>query len=132
MKPQQEVSNIAGANASSDLLDQPSPRIEQDVKLDRLNRHSDELLIILGGNIKQMRLKQFVRRAWMANEIDEEGAEQIVADSFLREQIVGVEQIPGMLAIERSSDLAGIEVGEGDELDFGESESLFDGLADSA
>ncbi len=62
----------------------------------------------------------------MVDEIDQERVEEIVADPFLGEQEVNVEQVAGVLATERGRDLPGIQVGLGHELHLGEAEAILD------
>ena len=46
-------------------------------------------------------------------------------DALVGEQVPHVEQIARMLAVERRDDLAGIEVGKANDLDFRKAELLF-------
>jgi hypothetical protein len=58
----------------------------------------------------------------MAEKVNDEGFAQIVVNSFMREQVAHIEEVPRMLAIERGHDLAGVEVSEADDGHFGEPE----------
>src|SRR3546814_4568747 len=65
-------------------------------------------------------------RTRVAHEIDQKGLEEIVADAFVGEHEVDVEQVARVLAIERGRDFPGIEVSFGDQLHFGETEARLD------
>src|SRR3546814_20906995 len=65
-------------------------------------------------------------RTRVAHEIDQKGLEEIVADAFVGEHEVDVEQVARVLAIERDRDFPGIEVSFGDQLHFGETEARLD------
>ena len=65
-------------------------------------------------------------RAIVADEVDEECAPQFVTYTFIRQQVSHVEQVTRVLAIQRRHDLSRIEVGEGNNLHFGEAECVFD------
>ena len=76
-----------------------------------------------------MRTEQLVDGAGMAGEIDEEGPEQILVDALIFQQMMDVEKVTWMLAVKRGRHLARIEVGQGDDLHFGETEAVLDGSA---
>src|SRR3546814_16836381 len=65
-------------------------------------------------------------RTRVAHEIDQKGLEEIVADAFVGEHEVDVEQVARVLAIERGRDFPGIEVSFGDQLHLGETEARLD------
>src|SRR3546814_5280036 len=54
-------------------------------------------------------------RTRVAHEIDQKGLEEIVADAFVGEHEVDVEQVARVLAIERGRDFPGIEVSRSEE-----------------
>src|SRR3546814_9313679 len=66
------------------------------------------------------------RSTRVAHEIDQKGLEEIVADAFVGEHEVDVEQVARVVAIERGRDFPGIEVSFGDQLHFGETEARLD------
>lgn len=46
----------------------------------------------------------------MADDIDQKGPAQLVADSVLGQEIAHIEEVARVLAIKRCDDLAGIEI----------------------
>lgn len=130
MEAAQEAAAGSRVGTPPDLADQSLPRGEQGVERFGRDGHADELVIILRGYVEAMRTEQFVRRARMADEIDQEGAEQIVVDPLSGEEMVNVEQAARMLTIERGRRLARGEVGQRDDLHLGEAEAVFDARAD--
>src|SRR5258707_11494859 len=62
----------------------------------------------------------------MAENINDEGLAQIVVNSFMREQVTHIEQVPRMLPVERGHDLAGVKISEADDGHFSEPEFFLD------
>lgn len=77
-----------------------------------LDRHSHEFLAILTGEVEPMWTQQLVRGPIVADQVDEEGPEQILVDSFIGVEEMDVEQVARVLAIKRRCNLAGIKVGK--------------------
>jgi hypothetical protein len=76
--------------------------------------------------IKTRGREDFRHRPIVAENVDDEGLSDLLADALGRKKIAHIEQIPGMLAIERGDELTGVKISEADDLDFGEAEPLFD------
>jgi len=71
-----------------------------------------------------MRMQHLVRRAFGAGKVDEERSPQIGRESLVPIKTGDVEQVPRLLTVERSDDLATKEVLERHDSHFHESERL--------
>ena len=81
-------------------------------------------------NIFQGWRKNLGHRAIVAEQVNDEGLAQIVSDALVGEQVAHIEEIAGMLAVQRRDDLARIKVGEDTTAGLGKSEFRFDGRLD--
>src|ERR1700752_169508 len=57
-------------------------------------------------------------------QIDDESAAQGIVNAFVFIKVSGIEKVARVLAVERRDDLPGVEVGEGENRDFGEAKLL--------
>jgi hypothetical protein len=60
----------------------------------------------------------------VTDQVGEEGLPRALVDAFVGEQLPHVEEVAWMLAIERSNELAGVEIGERHQLGAGEAEPV--------
>lgn len=61
----------------------------------------------------------------VAGQIDHEGLSELRGDSLIGQKIADIEQVAGMLAVQRRHDLAGVEIRVGDHPGLGIAEALF-------
>ena len=66
----------------------------------------------------------------MAHQIDDKGGAELAVDAFVRQQIMDVEQVARMLAVERRHQLAGEHVRKRHHLNGGKAELLLDRIRD--
>lgn len=72
--------------ARADFGNQPLTCFQQGIQRQVGHRHAEEPVAILASDIEPVRAQQFVRRARVADEIDQESFEEIVADAFIGEE----------------------------------------------
>src|SRR3546814_5695094 len=70
--------------------------------------------------------EQLVRRAVVADQVDEESPEEIVGDALVFVEVEDVEKVARVLAVERGGDLSGVEIGERDDLHLRIAEPVLD------
>ncbi|OIQ76745.1 hypothetical protein GALL_415690 [mine drainage metagenome] len=78
----------------------------------------------VGIRILARRGENFRHRAVVAEQIDDKRFAQGIVDPFVGKQVSYVEQVAWVLTIEGCDNLAGIEIGKGDDRHFGEAESV--------
>ena len=105
-------------------------RPKQVIEFNGSLRHPFKAALEFLRDIQARRREDFRHRAVVAEDVDDEGFPQVVADALVRKQVADVEKIARVLAVERRDKLARIEVGEADDLDFRKTEGCFDGLRD--
>lgn len=117
---------MAPGHTADNFIDEPRACIEQDGQIDMIARHTSEAALEFPLYILVLRGQHFMHRPIVADEVHEKRLSQVVVHSFVLEQLVNVEQIARVLAIECRDDLAAKEIGEGKDVDFGEPVVLFD------
>ena len=112
---------------SDKLFDECLARLKQVVERDGFLRHPFKAARELLRDVQSGGREDLRHRAVMAEDVNDEGFPQASINPLVRQKVADVEQVAGMLPVERRDQLAGIKVGEADHLDFGEAELRFDG-----
>ena len=120
-KPPMRIGHV-GNHRSDDRL----ARFFKIGQRDRLMRHSDKTALEFLHKRFSCRGKNFANRAMVTDDVDKECAPQLVAYTFVRQEIAHVEKIARVLAVERRDDLARIEIFEGHDLHLGKAKGVFD------
>ncbi len=106
--------------------DQRLARPQEFVERHRCFCHAFEAPGELRRDVETRRCQYLRHRAVVAEQVDDESFTQVLAYALVGQQVPHVEQIAGVLAVERGDDLAGVKVGEADDLDFRIAEFIFD------
>src|SRR6056297_991248 len=99
---------------------------------DRFLGHALEFPRIRSVKIDQVRVEKLVRGARRARDINQEGAEQIVRQTFVFVEEFDVIKVARVLAVEGGMELPTEQVFEGDDLHLRISEFILDGFGDRA
>src|SRR5713101_5909399 len=112
-----QESSVFLRHPADKLLDQVFARLKQMVEFNGILSHPFEAPLEFLPDILARRREHFGHWAVVADHVDDEGVAKIVIDALIREQVADVEQVPWVLAVQRCNQLAGVEVGEADDLD---------------
>ena len=99
-----------------DVRDQPVAGFEKIVEADPHLRHALELFRIGLVEVNEVRAQQFMRRTGRAGDVDQEGPEQILCQTFLLIEQPDVIEVTRMLTVHSRVQLAAEQVFEGNDL----------------
>ena len=101
------------------LTDQDFTRLKKLVKGHRVVDHPFETALVFRRDIEARWRKNLGHGAMVAEKVDDEGLTEGVVHAFIEEQVPHLEQVAWVLAVEGGEDLAGLQVGEADDLHIG-------------
>ena len=104
---------LVGIQAAANQAHHPGQRLGQDGDRDLFFGHTGKFGGVGFCKILELRVQQLMHRTVMAGQIDYKGSARLGSEALVVQQQPHIEQVAGVLPVERRANLSGVQVGEG-------------------